>query len=269
VTVLFQVTEATKRYPGSSTAALDAVSVTVEEGANLGVVGESGSGKTTLSRVMLGLLPVDSGSVSYRGESVPVGRGRHTKGFRKRVQLVLQDPYSSLSPRMRVGDIVAEPLRILGMHEPVKARVAELLSSVELDPALAARYPHQLSGGQRQRVAIARALGPRPELIVADEPLSALDVSVRVQVLQLLRRLAAEQGLTLVLVSHDIAIVDQLCRDTIVMRAGRVVEHGDTQRLLSAPEHPYTQELIASIPSLPPRPALVSPSNKPLFERSL
>jgi peptide/nickel transport system ATP-binding protein len=253
VTVLFEVDGVSKQYGRSTTLALDTVSLTVSRGSNLGIVGESGSGKTTLSRLMLGLLSPTSGHVRYRGEPVPTARGSAASAFRSRVQVVLQDPFASLSPRMRVGEIVAEPLRILGRTRGLADRVDELLSSVELDPELAKRFPHELSGGQRQRVAIARALGPRPEVIVADEPLSALDVSVRVSILQLLRRLAAHEDLTLVLISHDLGVVQQLCRETAVMHRGRIVDAGATEQLLSDPKHDYTRELIASVPRLPQR----------------
>ncbi len=253
MTTLFEVTGVSKRYPGSSRPALDGIHATVEEGEHLGIVGESGSGKTTLSRVMLGLLAPSAGEVRYRGAPVSYGRGRSTRDFRSRVQLVLQDPYSSLSPRLTVAEIVAEPLRILGRTAGLAARVAELLAGVELDPLLAGRLPHELSGGQRQRVAIARALSVRPEVIVADEPLSALDVSVREQVLVLLRRLARDEGLTLVIVSHDLGVVQRLCPRAMVMSRGRAVESGATARLLERPTHPYTRELIASIPRLPER----------------
>jgi peptide/nickel transport system ATP-binding protein len=154
---------------------------------------------------------------------------------------------------MRVGEIIAEPLRVLRRTDGLGNRVSELLQSVELDPGIAHRFPHELSGGQRQRVAIARAIGPRPEVIVADEPLSALDMSVREQVVQLLRRLAAHESLTLVIVSHDLGIVQRLCRQTVVMNQGRIVEAGETLPLLANPAHPYTKQLISSIPEMPSR----------------
>ncbi|GAB2508076.1 ABC transporter ATP-binding protein [Microbacterium petrolearium] len=258
MTELFRLHEVSHRYARRSAAALEGVSLAVEQGRSLGIVGESGSGKTTLTRVLLGLLTPTAGTVAYRGEPVPSGPrgGAGARRFRRRVQLVLQDPFASLNPRMRVGDIVAEPLRILEPRVDSRPRVAEVLAAVELEPELARRWPHELSGGQRQRVAIARAIGPRPEVIVADEPVSALDVSVRRNVIRLLRRLAEHEGVTLVVVSHDFGIVHRLCADTAVMHRGRVVEQGDTEAILERPQHPYTRGLIDSIPRLPRRPVL-------------
>ena len=251
---LFDVRGLTHRYHRSSpVAALDDASLTVREGRSMGIVGESGSGKTTLTRAMLGLLRPTSGTVVYRGQPVPIGRGRGSRAFRGRVQLVLQDPYSALNPRMTVGDIIGEPLQVQQPRRDHSGRVAELLTAVELDPDLARRRPHQLSGGQRQRVAIARALGPRPEVVIADEPVSALDVSVRRNVLRLLRRLVEHERLTLVVVSHDLGIVQRLCSDVVVMQSGRVIERGATSDVLDDPRHPYTRDLIASIPPLPER----------------
>ncbi|WP_104178351.1 ABC transporter ATP-binding protein [Cryobacterium sp. Y50] len=251
MSTLFTVDAVRKRYRGAAEDALGPVSLSVEAGRHLAIIGESGSGKTTLSRIMLGLLPPTAGVVQYRGTPVHDLRGQAARDLRRRVQLVLQDPFASLSPRMRVGDIVAEPLRILHRGVPVRTRVAELLAAVELDPSFARRFPHELSGGQRQRVAIARALGPRPEVLVADEPVSALDVSVQAQILRLLRRLAEHEALTLVLVSHDLGIVQNLCHTSVVMHRGRIVEFGATTELLADPQHPYTRELLASVPALP------------------
>jgi peptide/nickel transport system ATP-binding protein len=257
VSTLFTVDAVRKRYRGSDQDALGPVSLTLEAGRHLAIIGESGSGKTTLSRIMLGLLPLSSGSVHYRGGPVHDLRGEAARELRRRVQLVLQDPFTSLSPRMRVGDIIAEPLRILDRGSGIRARVAELLAAVELDADFARRFPHELSGGQRQRVAIARALGPRPEVLIADEPVSALDVSVQAQVLRLLRRLAEHEGLTLVLVSHDLGIVQNLCHSAVVMHRGLIVESGDTAHVLSSPQHPYTRQLLASVPALPQRPETI------------
>ncbi|WP_261164098.1 ABC transporter ATP-binding protein [Microbacterium sp. Marseille-Q6965] len=252
---LFRLTEVGHRYVRGAAPALEDVSLALRQGRSLGIVGESGSGKTTLTRALLGLLAPSTGSVTYRGEPVPLGRrgGAAARRFRRRVQLVLQDPFASLNPRARVGEIVAEPLRILEPRSDPRPRVAEVLAAVELDPGLARRWPHELSGGQRQRVAIARAIGPRPEVIVADEPVSALDVSVRRNVIRLLRRLAEHEGVTLVVVSHDFGIVHRLCAETAVMHGGRIVEQGETREILERPEHPYTRGLLESIPRLPPR----------------
>ncbi|WP_454049946.1 ABC transporter ATP-binding protein [Cellulomonas sp. Marseille-Q8402] len=234
-----------------ATRALDGVDVRVEAGRSLGIVGESGSGKSTLLRLLLGLDSPSSGEVRYRGELLD----RRDRGLLRRlradVQPVFQDPRSSLDPRMRIGAVVAEPLRSLRVPGDHRARVAAVLESVGLDPDVASRYPAQFSGGQRQRIAIARALAPSPSVLVADEPVSALDVSVRGQVVELLQRLAREQGLTLVLVSHDIAVVARLCEQTVVLHHGRVVEQGGTASVLATPQQPYTRRLLAAVPQLP------------------
>lgn len=255
MTALLEVENITHRYRRGAEPALRDVTLGVTAGRNLAVVGESGSGKTTLSRVMLGLLTPSQGAVRYRGAELPLGR-EAGRGLRRAVQLVLQDPYSSLNPHMRIGQIIDEPLRLLTSDSATarRQRIAELLQAVDLDPELSRRWPHELSGGQRQRVAIARALGPRPEVIVADEPLSALDVSVRLQILTLLRRLSADEDLTLVVISHDLGVVQKLCVDVAVMSQGQIVEAGATERILAQPEHPYTQALLQSVPALPPRP---------------
>lgn len=247
---LLRVEGVSKRY--GPTVALAPTTLTLQQGRSLGIIGESGSGKTTLSRIMLGLLEPDTGSVTYRCEPVFAGRLGPTR-LRREVQLVLQDPYASLNPRMRVGQIVAEPLRLLGERGDHRCRVRAVLGQVGLDPSLILRYPHQLSGGQRQRVAIARALGPGPAVIVADEPVSALDVSVRARILELLRDLVTTHGLTLVVISHDLGVVQRLCQDTAVMVAGHVVEYAATTQVLTAPQHPATRELLAAVPTLPGR----------------
>jgi peptide/nickel transport system ATP-binding protein len=234
-----------------ATRALDGVDLRVEAGRSLGIVGESGSGKSTLLRLLLGLDSPTSGTVTYRDQPLDRRDRALLRRLRSDVQIVFQDPRSSLDPRMRVGAIVAEPLRSLRVPGDHRARVTEVLAAVGLDPDMAGRYPAQFSGGQRQRIAIARALAPSPSVLVADEPVSALDVSVRAQVVELLRTLSVEQGLTLVLVSHDIGIVGQLCADTVVLHHGRVVEQGPTDRVLSAPAEPYTRRLLSAVPRLP------------------
>ncbi|RMI13946.1 ABC transporter ATP-binding protein [Cellulomonas triticagri] len=234
-----------------STRALDGVSVRVEPGRSIGIVGESGSGKSTLLRQLLALDSPTAGEVRFRGQRLD----RRDRGLLRRlradVQPVFQDPRSSLDPRMRIGAVVAEPLRSLKVPGDHRARVVEVLASVGLDPEVASRYPAQFSGGQRQRIAIARALAPSPSVLVADEPVSALDVSVRGQVVDLLHGLAATQGLTLVLVSHDIAIVGRLCERTVVLHHGRVVEEGPTASVLADPQDAYTRRLLAAVPQLP------------------
>ncbi|MCW3839738.1 ATP-binding cassette domain-containing protein [Micromonospora yasonensis] len=241
----------TRWFPGRIHPALDAVDVTVRPGTSLGIVGESGAGKSTLLRQLLGVDRPTSGEIRFAGQ--PLDRVRH-RAFRRQVQVVFQDPRSSLNPRMSVASIVAEPLRSLsiGTDRAARAeRVAEVLTAVGLRPEDGRRYPHEFSGGQRQRIAIARALAPAPRILLADEPVSALDVSVRLQIIDLLKDLVDRLGLTLVLVSHDLAIVSQLCQEVLVMRHGRVVERGPTMHVLTNPADEYTRALLAAIPQLP------------------
>jgi peptide/nickel transport system ATP-binding protein len=234
--------------------ALRGVDLELAAGGSVGIVGESGSGKSTLVRLLLALDRADAGVVSYRGRVVAPGSPRSLRWFRREVQVVLQDPFASLDPRMRVADIVAEPLECLDVPGDHGARVAELLGAVGLEPGTAKdRYPHEFSGGQRQRIAIARALAPGPRVLVGDEPLSALDVAVRGQVMDLLRGLAADLGLALVLVSHDIGAVHRLCEQIMVLHEGGVVERGRTAEVLAAPSDPYTRRLLAAVPQLPDR----------------
>ncbi|KZE91467.1 ABC transporter ATP-binding protein [Microbacterium sp. TNHR37B] len=239
---------------------LSDVSLSVSPGDSLGLVGESGAGKTTVLRALLGLLPPTTGTVRFAGEALSAdGRrvaSRPTRrAFRRAVQPVFQDPYSSLDPRMTIGRSIAEPLRSLGVRGDHRARVAELLAAVELPADAADRYPEAFSGGQRQRIAIARALAPRPRILLADEPVSALDTSVRMQVIELLQRLAHDQGIGFLLVSHDLTIVAALCDRMAVLESGRIVEEGPTGRVLTAPAHPYTRRLRSSVPRLPTRSA--------------
>jgi len=231
--------------------ALDDVDVELREGGSLGIVGESGSGKSTLVRILLGLDRATAGTVTYRDEPIAPGRPRATRWFRREAQIVLQDPLSSLDPRMTIASVIREPLVCLDVPGDHDARIGEVLEAVGLDPAWRTRYPHELSGGQQQRVAIARAIAPRPRLLVGDEPVSALDVSVRVQILDLLHRLAEEYELTLILVSHDLGVVRYLCDEVMVLRDGLVVEHGPTARVFTSPEHAYTRTLLAAVPKLP------------------
>ncbi|MFG1924326.1 ABC transporter ATP-binding protein [Cryptosporangium sp. NPDC048952] len=229
-------------YRGAA-AVLSDVSVAVTEGRSLALVGESGAGKTTLLRLLLGLARPSSGSVLFDG--APLASAGRT--FRRSVQTVFQDPYSSLDPRQRVGRIVSEPLRSLG----VAGDVAAALDAVGLPPDVVDRYPHEFSGGQRQRIAIARAIVCNPRVLLADEPVSALDVSTRVRIVDLLASLREERGLTLVMVSHDLAVVASLCSEVAVLEKGRIVEQGDTTTVLGSPSHAYTQRLVASVPRLP------------------
>jgi peptide/nickel transport system ATP-binding protein len=229
--------------------ALRGVSFDVAAGQRFGLVGESGSGKSTLIRLLAGLDSPTSGTITFDGRDVG-GQPERRLGFlRERLQVVFQDPTGSLDPRMRVRDIVAEPLA--GRREPdVRGRVAELLDAVGLPADAGDRYPHQFSGGQRQRISIARALAPRPSVLVADEPVSALDVSVRAQILNLLADLVARFRLTLVFVSHDLSVVRQVCDTTAVLHRGELVELGPSARVADAPEHPYTRRLVAAVPTI-------------------
>jgi len=233
---------------------LRSVSVALEPGESLGLVGESGAGKTTLLRLLLGLAAPTDGRVLFEGAPVDLRDRRGMRRFRRAVQPVFQDPFSSLDPRMRVGDSIAEPMRSLGLpldRAARAARVAELLAAVELPADAAGRFPEAFSGGQRQRIAIARALAPEPRLLLADEPVSALDTSVRMTVIELFLRLARERGIAMLLVSHDLTIVSALCARMAVLEGGRVVEEGPTARVLGDPRHPYTARLLSAVPRLP------------------
>jgi ABC-type glutathione transport system ATPase component len=239
---------------GRGAAVLHDVSLSLAPGETVGLVGESGAGKTSVLRLLLGLAAPTSGRALFDGAPLRVGDRAQMRSLRRAVQPVYQDPFSSLDPRMTVGQSIAEPLRSLGItrdRSQLDARVAELLTAVDLDADAAGRYPDAFSGGQRQRVAIARALAPRPRLLLADEPVSALDTSVRMHVIQLFQRLAAEQGIGMLLVSHDLTIVSALCERMTVLRAGRVVEEGSTSRLLTSPANEYTAQLVDAVPRLP------------------
>jgi oligopeptide transport system ATP-binding protein len=220
------------------------------------LVGESGSGKTTIARAVTGLLPATSGAIRLDGRDVVGSRGRGSgrglRAYRRAVQIVFQDPTTSLDPRARIGSTIAEPLRAhrIVPRGDVDARIAELLIEVGLDPEMADRYPHQLSGGQRQRVAIARALSVEPRVLILDEPTSALDVTVQARILELIAKLRRERGLAYVLISHNLAVVEQLCEETAVLYLGRVVEHGPTEEILARPAHPYTLALRSAVPEI-------------------
>lgn len=233
--------------------ALDGVSLQLHAGRSLGVVGESGSGKSTLARLAMALEAPSAGQVLWQGRDVAQLNHHELRLARRDIQMVFQDPYGSLDPRQRVERIVCEPLDMLehvGRTEH-RRRAAEALEHVGLRADALDKYPHEFSGGQRQRIAIARAIIARPRLIVADEPVSALDVSVQAQVLNLLRDLADEFGITYLLISHDLAVVGHVCQDVAVMQHGRIVEQGPPQRIFDAPEHPYTKSLLAAVPHWP------------------
>ncbi|MEX2229993.1 MAG: ABC transporter ATP-binding protein [Dehalococcoidia bacterium] len=234
--------------------AVDGVDFTVRRGENFGLVGESGSGKTTIAKLILRLEPPTDGEILFEGEDVNALSGRALKDFRKATHVVFQDPNSSLSPRMRVADIVGEPLAVQGVRGARRReRVAEVLALVGLNPSAARRYPHEFSGGQRQRVAVARAIVAEPKLIVLDEPVSALDVSIRAQILNLLRDLQDRLNLTYVTIAHDLAVVYQACDTIGVMYLGKLVELAPSEALYREPRHPYTRILLSAIPKPDPR----------------
>jgi peptide/nickel transport system ATP-binding protein len=255
------------RRPPPVVHALRGVSLQVAPGERFGIVGESGSGKSTLLRILAGLDRATAGRVVVEGTDITRLSERRLAFLRRRLQVVFQDPMGSLDPRMRVRDIVAEPLVAQGLPAG-RQRVAELLAEVGLPAAAADRYPHQFSGGQRQRISIARALAPRPAILVADEPVSALDVSVRSQVLNLLADLVEELSLTLVFVSHDLSVVRHVCDRVAVLHAGEVVESGRTDELYDRPRHPYTQRLVAAVPTLSKALAGIGPGSGAGLEAS-
>ncbi len=230
--------------------ALNGVSFEIKEGKSFGIVGESGCGKSTLARNVMALEPTDSGSVIIQGEEVVGKSFSELRPHRQHFQMVFQDPYGSLDPHHTVGRIVAEPLAALGKITSTEKneRVKEVLISVGLKPTDMDKYPHEFSGGQRQRIAIARALITRPSLIVADEPVSALDVSVQAQVLNLLKDLQESFGVTYMFISHDLAVVEYLCDEVAVMYLGSIVEKGRTEDLFNSPAHPYTKVLLDAVP---------------------
>jgi oligopeptide transport system ATP-binding protein len=258
--VLLEVTDLVKHYPVSAgflgrqvglVRAVDGVSFTIRRGETLGLVGESGCGKTTTGRCILQLERPTSGSVRFEGQELTTLSPAALRAVRRRIQVIFQDPYSSLNPRMTVSQIVGEPLlvhRLVPDAGAQRARVQELLRQVGLLPQHGRRYPHELSGGQRQRVGIARALALEPSLIICDEPVSALDVSIQAQIINLLEDLQRELGLTYLFVAHDLSVVRHISDRVVVMYLGRIVEIADRQALYEAPRHPYTQALLSAVP---------------------
>jgi oligopeptide/dipeptide ABC transporter ATP-binding protein len=249
---LLSVRGLTKHFPatgGKHVKAVDGISFDLAAGETLALVGESGCGKSTTGRMLLRLTEPTSGTIDFDGANLLTLGRRALRQRRRELQIVFQDPYSSLSPRMRVEDIIAEPLDVHGLHRTTRRdRVIELLRLVGLDEIHLRRYPLEFSGGQRQRVAIARALAPEPRLIVADEPVSALDVSIQSQVVNLLQDLQETLGVAYVFISHDLAVVRHIANRVAVMYLGRLVEIGSTDALFDAPHHPYTQALLSSAP---------------------
>ena len=220
----------------------------IEIGDRLGVVGESGSGKTTLAKILLNLDKPTSGSISFKGQQLS---NSDMSIFRREVQIIFQDPRSSLDPRRTIEEIIREPLECLNFQQDHQSRINKVLQQVELDASIRSRYPHELSGGQCQRVAIARALAAQPSVLIADEPVSALDVLVREEILQLMSELIESLNLTLVLISHDLSVITRLCKTVVVMQQGRIVEAGNTQDVFANPQHQFTKDLIAAVPRLP------------------
>jgi oligopeptide/dipeptide ABC transporter ATP-binding protein len=255
MTVLLRASEVVKRYPAGRAGAVHAVngvSLDVRAGETLGVVGESGCGKSTLGRCLVRLTDLTGGRVEFDGQDITALGPRRLRPVRAGLQLIFQDPYASLNPRRRAGDIVAEPLKVHrhGSAGAIRDRVAELFEVVGLSAAHLDRYPHEFSGGQRQRIGIARALATRPRLIVADEPVSALDVSVQAQVLNLFADLQDEFGLTYVFIAHDLGVVRHVSDRIAVMYLGEVVELADAEALYAAPAHPYTETLLSAVPEI-------------------
>ena len=241
--------------PTAFVKAVDGVSFCVDAGETLALVGESGCGKSTVSRLVLRLIEPDAGRIHFQGRDLLALDANELRAFRRQAQIIFQDPYASLNPRMTVGQILSEPLALHNLVPQAgrRARVEEILTLVGLEPRFARRYPHEFSGGQRQRIAIARALAVEPKLIICDEPVSALDVSIRSQILNLLRDLQQRLGLSYIFVSHDLAVVKHIADRVAVMNLGSIVETAETQALFAAPRHPYSRALLSAIPVPRPR----------------
>ena len=234
--------------------AVDGVNLSIEKGEILGLVGESGCGKSTLSRTVMQLIPATSGSVNLNGESLTHLSSSQIRKRRLDFQMIFQDPYASLNPRMTIFSTLAEALhqRHPNLNKTATYdHIIKLMETVGLDPAVMKKYPHEFSGGQRQRIAIARALAPEPKLIIADEPVSALDVSIQSQILNLLKQLRADLGLTMIFISHDLGVVRYIADNIAVMYQGKIVEYGEAESVFHHPQHEYTKRLLASIPKLP------------------
>jgi oligopeptide transport system ATP-binding protein len=244
------------RDPAGTVKAVDGVSFSVQRGETLGVVGESGCGKSTTGLAVLRMVDISGGSVILDGQDITTVKGEPLRLLRRKMQMIYQDPFGALDPRMRVLDIIGEPLlvhKLVRNKAEYRKEVLEVMDLVGLNPKMAERYPHEFSGGQRQRIGIARALAARPELIICDEPVSALDVSIQAQIINLLEDLQKKLGLTYLFIAHDLAVVRHICDRVMVMYLGHVVEIADSEELYKNPQHPYTQALLAAIPIPDPR----------------
>jgi ABC-type glutathione transport system ATPase component len=248
------------RKSGNEVAAVDGVTFKIAHGESLGLVGESGSGKTTLGRAILRLVEPQSGTVRFDGSDLYSARPRRLKELRRHMQIVFQDPAGSLNPRMRIDQVIAEPLLVhrMGDHKARRNRAMHLLERVGLSASVAERYPHELSGGQKQRVGIARALALEPRFLVLDEPVSALDVSIQLQIMNLLADLKRDLGLTYLFIAHNLAVVRRFSDRVAVMHRGRIVELAPTHQLFERPQHAYTKTLLAAVPSLVPKKAMAN-----------
>lgn len=239
--------------PAQTINAVDGINLTLLPGETVGLAGESGCGKSTAARMLMGLIPPTSGNVFFNGEPITSFSREQTSLFRRTVQMVFQDPFSSLNPRMRIGEIISEPMLIHRLHDPgtIRARVIELMEKVGLSAGHYDRYPHEFSGGQRQRIGIARALSVDPQALIADEPLSALDISIQAQIINLLLDIQKNMGLAYILISHDLSVIRHLSNRVAIMYLGRIVEEGKTEDVFTGFLHPYTEILLNAIPGLP------------------
>lgn len=264
MSIFLQVSDLLVRYPiykgilsrqSGWFTAVDEISFSIEAGQCMGLVGESGCGKTTCSRALLGLLPINSGSVSFKGKKVDFADKHALRDWRRNIQIIFQDPYSSLNPRMNVRDIIAEPLINYKTCTKLEAhkRVEYLADRVGLRPEHLQRFPHEFSGGQRQRIGIARALALDPEILICDEPVSALDVSIQAQIINLLRELQSELDLAMLFISHDLAVVHHLADHIAVMKDGKIVEYNERAAIFEDPQNDYTKTLLSAVPQLPNR----------------
>ena len=265
MTALVQVRDLVKHFPLTrgiifqrkvgAVKAVDGISFEIERGETLGIVGETGCGKSTTAKLLMRLLDATSGEIDFDGQDITRAKGSRLKAVRREVQMIFQDPYSSLNPRKTIGSIIAEPFAIHGLEKGKgerKRAVQQLMETVGLNPEHYNRYPHEFSGGQRQRIGVARALALKPKLLIADEPVSALDVSIQAQVLNLLRDLQRRLGLTVVFIAHDLSVVRHMCDRVAVMYLGKIVEIGSGDALYDFPRHPYTGALLAAVPVVDP-----------------